>query len=215
MRERVAALLEMVDCRRAGGPLPRRALRRQRQRVAIARAFAARPDIILCDEFLAALDTLVAARILELMARLQREHGVAYLFISHDLATVAAIADRVAVMYAGRIVETGATADIFRAPHHPYTDLLVRSVPELRTDWLDQAIAARGSGFQPDSRLLVDGLCPFRNRCPALLPGLCDRDPPPARDLGDGHVIHCHRDAAGLANPLARDASGAIIGRVN
>src|SRR6201999_2103847 len=103
-------------------------------------ALAAKPDIILCDEFLSALDTVVAAKVLQLMAELRDSQGVGYVFISHDLATVATIADRVAVMYAGRVVEIGKTTDIFRAPHHPYTNLLIRSVPELRTDWLTETI---------------------------------------------------------------------------
>ncbi len=178
----------------------------QRQRVAIARAFAAKPDVILCDEFLSALDTLVATRILELMARLKREHGVAYVFISHDLATVSTMADRVAVLYAGRIAEIGRTADIFRPPQHPYTRLLIESVPELRTTWLDGAIARRAEQLPHDGRIPIDDCCPFRNRCPLSLPGTCDRLPPPARDTGNGHIIHCHRRAEELDGSHAAES---------
>jgi peptide/nickel transport system ATP-binding protein len=172
----------------------------QRQRVAIARAFAARPDVVLCDEFLSALDTLVAARILDLMAELKLRHRVAYVFISHDLGTVATIADRVAVMYAGRVVESGPTEAVFRAPHHPYTNLLVRSVPELRADWLEEATASGGGkqGRERDSRSPIDSFCAFRSRCPHFIPGTCDSIAAPARELGKDHVIHCHLEADAL-----------------
>jgi peptide/nickel transport system ATP-binding protein len=200
VRARTAELLEMVGlsagfARKRPGELSGG----QRQRVAIARAFAAKPDIILCDEFLSALDTLVAARILELMATLKREHNVAYVFISHDLATVAAIADRVAVMYQGRIAEIGRTADVFNPPHHPYTRLLIQSVPQLRRDWLDQTIARRKA---PAATTHITAGCVYFDRCSAAVEGLCDRLPPPPRSLGDGHVVHCHHDAAALLRTI-------------
>ncbi len=197
-KARIAELLEMVGLPPAlAAKRPGELSGGQRQRVAIARAFAAKPDVILCDEFLSALDTLVAARILELMAKLKREHNVAYVFVSHDLATVAAIADRVAVMYQGRIVETGRTADIFAPPQHPYTRLLVQSVPQLRRDWLDDVIARRRPSMQGVSPGGAKG-CAFFGRCPVAIENLCDRQPPPPRDLGGGHIILCHHDAAGL-----------------
>lgn len=113
----------------------------QKQRICIARALAAEPDIIICDEVTSALDQLVAEEILKLLQRLQNELGVSYLFITHDLATVKAIADDIVVMYQGRIVEQGAKAHILTPPHHEYTERLLASVPEMDPDWLDGVLA--------------------------------------------------------------------------
>ena len=115
----------------------------QKQRVCIARALAAEPEFIICDEVTSALDQLVAEGILRLLDRLQREMGLTYLFITHDLATVRSIADEVVVMQAGRIVEQGPKDQIFSPPHHPYTELLLSSVPEMDPDWLDNVLAER------------------------------------------------------------------------
>lgn len=202
IKTRTAELLEMVGLPPSfAAKLPGELSGGQRQRVAIARAFAAKPDIILCDEFLSALDTLVAARILELMAKLKRDHNVAYVFVSHDLATVAAIADRIAIMYQGRIVEIGRTVDVFAPPQHPYTRLLVSSVPQLRRDWLDEVIAHRGPPIGAPVQLAGTG-CAFHGRCPVAIDALCDRTPPPSRNLGNGHMILCHHEAAGLPQTL-------------
>jgi peptide/nickel transport system ATP-binding protein len=116
----------------------------QKQRVGIARALAAEPAFIICDEVTSALDQLVAEGILRLLDRLQGELGLAYMFITHDLATVKAIADEVVVMQDGRVVEQGPKEEMFRPPHHPYTDLLLSSVPEMDPDWLTRLLAARG-----------------------------------------------------------------------
>lgn len=116
----------------------------QKQRVCIARALAARPDLIICDEVTSALDPLVAEEILRLLRTLQDELSVSYLFITHDLGVVRRFADRTMVMQHGRIVETGATNDVFAPPHQPYTEQLITSVPELRRDWLDGVLAKRG-----------------------------------------------------------------------
>lgn len=116
----------------------------QKQRVGIARALAAEPQVIICDEVTSALDQLVAEGILRLLDRLQRELGLAYMFITHDLATVRAIADEVVVMQNGRVVEAGPKEKIFTPPHHPYTDLLLASVPEMDPDWLTRLLAERG-----------------------------------------------------------------------
>jgi peptide/nickel transport system ATP-binding protein len=115
----------------------------QKQRVCIARALAAEPDLIICDEVTSALDPLIAEGILDLLARLQREQGYAYIFITHDLGTVRRIADKVTVMLKGRIVAEGPLATVFVPPCHPYTELLLSSVPEMRVDWLEGVLAER------------------------------------------------------------------------
>ncbi|MGO4830629.1 ATP-binding cassette domain-containing protein, partial [Cupriavidus sp. 2KB_15] len=110
----------------------------QKQRVNLARALAAEPELILCDEITSALDTVVGAAILDLMAELRKELGVSYLFISHDLHTVRSICDEIVVMQHGRKLTQVAHADYDRGPHHPYYALLARSVPELRRGWIDE-----------------------------------------------------------------------------
>jgi len=115
----------------------------QKQRVCIARALAAEPELIICDEVTSALDQLVGEEILRLLNRLQEELGVAYMFITHDLGTVRRIANKVAVMLKGQLVAYGDTAKIFNPPFHPYTELLLSSVPEMRADWLDEVLSKR------------------------------------------------------------------------
>jgi peptide/nickel transport system ATP-binding protein len=115
----------------------------QKQRVCIARALAAKPELIICDEVTSALDQLVGEEILRLLNRLQDELGIAYMFITHDLGTVRRIANKVAVMLKGQLVAYGDTAKIFNPPFHPYTELLLSSVPEMRADWLDEVLAKR------------------------------------------------------------------------
>ena len=116
----------------------------QKQRIGIARALAAEPQFIICDEVTSALDQLVAEGILKLLAQLQDDLGLSYMFITHDLATVRAISDEVVVMKDGRVVEQGPKAEMFRPPHHPYTDLLLSSVPEMDPDWLTNLLKIRG-----------------------------------------------------------------------
>ncbi len=118
----------------------------QKQRVGIARALAAEPRVIICDEVTSALDQIVQEGILKLLYRLQQELGLAYMFITHDLATVRAIADEVVVMERGRVVEQGPKGAMFRPPHEPYTDLLLSSVPEMDPDWLTRLLARRAAG---------------------------------------------------------------------
>lgn len=115
----------------------------QKQRIGIARALAAEPEFIICDEVTSALDQLVAEGILKLLAKLQDELDLAYMFITHDLATVRSIADEVVVMKEGRVVESGPKTEMFRPPHHAYTDLLLSSVPEMDPDWLDKLLEER------------------------------------------------------------------------
>ncbi len=144
IRKRVLELLVMMD-------LPESFIDRkpgelsggQKQRVGIARALAAEPDLIICDEVTSALDQLVGEEILRLLKRLQDELGIAYLFITHDLGVVKRIANKVAVMLKGRMVAGGETQTVFAPPYHPYTELLLSSVPEMRSDWLDEVLARR------------------------------------------------------------------------
>lgn len=122
----------------------------QKQRICIARVLAAEPDFIICDEVTSALDQVVAEGILKLLDRLQDELGLAYMFITHDLATVRAIADDVVVMNKGQVVESGPVDEIFTPPHHEYTELLLASVPEMDPDWLDQRLAESGMAAAAD-----------------------------------------------------------------
>jgi peptide/nickel transport system ATP-binding protein len=145
-RERVAQLLDQIelDPGEFMDRLPGELSGGQKQRIGIARALAAEPRFIICDEVTSALDQLVAEGILKLLARLQDTLGLTYMFITHDLATVRAIADEVVVMKEGRVVEQGPKKEMFRPPHHPYTDLLLSSVPEMDPDWLTQLLEDRG-----------------------------------------------------------------------
>lgn len=163
----------------------------QKQRVNLARALAAEPDLILCDEVTSALDTVVRGAILDLLADLRRDLGVAYLFISHDIATVKALCDEIVVLYRGTRVESGLCESYAAAPYHPYTDLLISSVPEMRTDWLaDETAVARAPfahmGERPD-------LCRFLPRCPMAMANICDVLPPPRRTMSAGNAVLCHR----------------------
>jgi peptide/nickel transport system ATP-binding protein len=152
---RIDQLLDLVKLPRAVATrLPGGLSGGQKQRVNLARALAAKPDLILCDEVTSALDTVVGAAVLDLMAELRRELGVSYLFISHDLHTVRAVCDEIVVMQHGRKLAQVARCDYERGPHHPYYELLARSVPELRRGWLDELDGARpGAGSPRGSRL--------------------------------------------------------------
>jgi peptide/nickel transport system ATP-binding protein len=194
-RRRVAELLDMVHLSlQLAERYPDELSGGQKQRVNLARALAAEPKLILCDEVTSALDTIVAAAVLELLAELRRELGVALMFISHDLSTIRAICDQVMVLYAGRAVEAGPRATLESKPMHPYTELLLASVPELRTDWLDGI--ERAALEEASAGLTMEDLhrpCPFFRRCPVRLPGLCDVQPPPVQRLSKGAAISCHR----------------------
>ncbi len=145
-RRKVDALLEQIELEPSKfyHRLPSELSGGQKQRIGIARALAAEPKFIICDEVTSALDQLVAEGILRLLARLQDELKLTYMFITHDLATVRAIADEVVVMKDGRVVEQGPKHDMFQPPHHPYTDLLLSSVPEMDPDWLTNLLNERG-----------------------------------------------------------------------
>jgi peptide/nickel transport system ATP-binding protein len=143
--ERIRELLRLIelDPDRFIDRLPGELSGGQKQRICIARALAAEPEVIICDEVTSALDQLVAEGILRLLDRLQQEFGLAYMFITHDLATVRAIADEVVVMLQGEVVEKGPKDEVFTPPHHDYTDLLLSSVPEMRTGWLEEVLENR------------------------------------------------------------------------
>lgn len=148
LQDRVRELLRLIDLDPAvfASRLPGELSGGQKQRVGIARALAAEPRLIICDEVTSALDQLVAEEILRLLDRLQQELGISYLFITHDIATVRAMADRVVVMQHGRVVESGPREEIFSPPHDPYTELLLSSVPDMDPDWLTQTLEKRSGG---------------------------------------------------------------------
>lgn len=165
-----------------------------RQRATIAMALACNPSLLIADEPTTALDVTIQAQILDLLARLQRERGMAMLFVTHNLGVVAEIADRVAVMYAGRIVETGRVAEVFAHPRHPYTKGLLRSVPRLGEA---SALKAAGTplptiaGAVPSLSNLPAG-CSFAPRCPYAIPA-CNAAVPPLAETGDGQLSRCIR----------------------
>jgi len=149
---RIAELLEMIELdERFLERLPSELSGGQKQRICIARALAAEPDLIICDEVTSALDQVVAEGILKLLLRLQKRLGVSYLYITHDLATVKAIADSIVVMHQGRVVQQGSKRQVLTPPHHPYTELLLSSVPEMATGWLDAVLAKRAVSRRPDA----------------------------------------------------------------
>ncbi len=167
----------------------------EKQRVSLARAFGVNPSIILCDEVLSALDTIVATSVLDLLGDLKKKLDVAYLFISHDLATVASVADRVVVLYSGRICEDGPIEKVFSPPYHPYTALLMSSVPELKHGWLEQILDSRSTEKKDDTGPIPErSMCAFQPRCPVYDKTRCEKGLPPGRNLGDNHVIYCHAE---------------------
>jgi peptide/nickel transport system ATP-binding protein len=159
-----------------------------KQRVAIARAFAGEPRVVVCDEPTSALDVSVQAAILNLLADLQAEKGVTYLFISHDLGVVRYLSDRIAVLYLGRVMELGDAERVFAGPHHPYTEALLSAVPNLEGD---TRVRIRLEGEIPSAADPPSG-CVFHTRCPRKLGPVCELEEPPLADVGSGHLLRCH-----------------------
>ena len=196
-RERAEALIDRVGLPRAYyDRYPHQLSGGEKQRVGIARALATDPAFIVCDEPVSALDVSVQATVLNLLSDLKDRLGLSYLFISHDLSVVAHIADRIAVMYAGRLMEIGPAAAVLAPPYHPYTEALLSSIP-----LPDVALAGR-----PRIIVRADATgepplagCPFYTRCPRKLGTICETATPPLHAAGPGHAIACHIPVPDLA----------------
>ena len=190
-REHAVKMLELVgipDARARAGGYPHQFSGGMRQRVMIAMALACRPKLLIADEPTTALDVTIQAQILDLIRKLRDETGTAVILITHDLGVVAEMADHVAVMYAGRVVESAPKAELFRNPRNPYTRALLRSIPDPgRRDGPLYQIA----GQPPDVARLPEGQCPFAERCPEVA-DKCRQEYPPFRQVAVNHWSLCH-----------------------
>ena len=175
----------------------------ERQRIAIARALAARPRLMLCDEILSALDVSVQTNIVELLRELQAEQGIAYLFISHDLAVVRALSHRVGVLYLGELCEVGSAADVYAPPYHPYTHMLLSAVPEIDGE-NTISTAVRSDPGVASAR--PESACPFTDRCPWKVGPICHEVDPPWQTTGNGHMLRCHIPLEELTRRAAESA---------
>ena len=191
-RDRIAALLQKVGLTAdAMDRYPHEFSGGQRQRIGIARALAVEPDFIVADEPVSALDVSVQAQVVNLLGDLQRELGLAVLFIAHDLAVVRYISDRVAVMYLGRLMELAPSDSLYDRPRHPYTRALLSAAPEPDPDAPKQRMLLEGdvpSPMNPPSG------CVFRTRCPYALPACAEPSARQPREIAPGHVVSCIRD---------------------
>jgi oligopeptide transport system ATP-binding protein len=189
-RARVAELLPLVGlAAEYAGRFPHEFSGGQRQRIGIARALALRPDFVVCDEPVSALDVSVQAQVVNLLTLLQRQFGLTYLFISHDLRVVRHVATRVAVMYLGRIVELAEKDALYRHPRHPYTRALLSAVPSHRPGGARPRLAEIGEIASADA---VPPGCRFHTRCPHAV-AICREQDPPMLAVAPGHQAACHR----------------------
>ncbi|MFI4986042.1 MAG: dipeptide ABC transporter ATP-binding protein [Alphaproteobacteria bacterium] len=200
-QERIAKLLDDVGLSAGYAQrYPHQLSGGEKQRVGIARALASAPDFIVCDEAVSALDVSVQATILNLLAELKDRLGLGYLFISHDLAVVAHISDRIAVMYAGALVEIGRTAQVLHPPYHPYTETLLSSIPAsdpaLERKNILRPRSAQGSA--EDAVRAPAAGCRFQDRCARKLGAICEREEPPLVEVEPGHSLACHIPLASL-----------------
>lgn len=195
VRGEVVKLLQQMRLSEAyDDRLPRQLSGGEKQRVGIARALASRPDLVLCDEPVSALDVSVQAAILNLLLEVQKEHGTTMLFIAHDLSVVRFFSDNVAVMYLGQVMEIGPADAIYQPPYHPYTEALLSAVPIPDPEAHQKRIRLEGT---VPSALTPPSGCRFHTRCPRrrMAPedgSICERETPPWQEAGDGHRIFCH-----------------------
>lgn len=188
-RNRVEELLKDVGLDPShAGRYPHEFSGGQRQRIGIARALAVKPKLIVCDEPVSALDVSVQAQVVNLLNDLQREHGIAYLFIAHDLAVVEHISRRIVVLYLGQVVETGEASSLCRAPKHPYSQALLSAVPVVDPDAKRKRILLPG---EPPSAIHPPAGCPFHPRCPFVEPR-CRTEAPLLRETEPGRWVACH-----------------------
>jgi peptide/nickel transport system ATP-binding protein len=160
-----------------------------RQRAMIAMALSCHPALLIADEPTTAVDVTIQAQILALMKDLQQEMGMALMVITHDLAVISELCDRVMIMYLGKDVESAPARELFRNPKHPYTIGLLRSVPELGEGRAQEIVPITGSVPRPYNRPTG---CPFHPRCPECIPGVCDVEYPPQVEVSPGHRVRCH-----------------------